>query len=90
MRYVNSKEIRSNPSVLWKEDESVITVNGKPVAIVKRITGDPQEELIALKQVRAMRAVEKLRLFSKQKGLNKISDEEVEEIIEEVRNENSR
>jgi len=52
VRYVNSKEVRSNPSVLWKEDESVITVNGKPVAIVKRITGDPQEELIALKQVR--------------------------------------
>jgi len=90
MSYATSKKIRSNLSILWKEDETTITVNGKPVAIVKRITGDPQEEIFALKQANAMRAAERLRLISKQKGLDKISDEEINKIIDEVRDENSR
>lgn len=85
MSYVTSKEIRSNPSILWKEDETIITSNGKPVAVVKRITGDPQEELLAIKQAMAMRAAERLRLISKQKGLDKISDEEIDKIIGDVR-----
>jgi hypothetical protein len=57
----------------------------KPVAVVKRITGDPQEELFAIKQAMAMRAAEKLRLISKQKGLDKISDEKIYKIIDEAR-----
>ena len=85
MNYVTSEEIQSNPSILWKEDETIITANGKPVAIVKRITGDPQEELLAIKQAMAMRAAERLRLISKQKGLDKISDEEIGKIIGKAR-----
>ena len=37
-----------------------------------------------------MRAVEEMRLISKQKGLDKLSDEEIEKVIDEVRNEGSR
>jgi hypothetical protein len=31
--------------VLWKDNETVITVNGKPKAVVMRIDGDPKEIL---------------------------------------------
>ncbi|WP_228288194.1 hypothetical protein [Thermosipho ferrireducens] len=88
MRYVNSKELRSNPAILWKDEETIITVNGKPVAVVTRIDGDPENTLLALKQAKAMIAVEKIRLISKQKRLDKISDEEINQVVKEVRNEN--
>jgi cell division protein FtsX len=92
IRYVKSKEIRSNPAILWKENETIITSNGKPIAIVIRIENDLDIEsnLAAFRQVKAMRAVEEMRLISKQKNLDKLSDKEIEEIIDEVRNEGSR
>ncbi|MBB6062769.1 hypothetical protein HNP65_001221 [Thermosipho japonicus] len=36
-----------------------------------------------------MRAVEKMKLISKQKGLDKISDEEIDKVIDEERGEGS-
>ncbi|HHT10635.1 MAG TPA: type II toxin-antitoxin system Phd/YefM family antitoxin, partial [Candidatus Atribacteria bacterium] len=37
MKFVSSKELRNNPAELWKsinKEEVIITVNGKPKAIV--------------------------------------------------------
>lgn len=89
IRYVRSREIRSNPAILWKENETIITSNGKPKAIVIRIENDIESTLAAFRQVKAMRAVEKMRLISKQKGLDKISDEEIDKVIDEERGEGS-
>lgn len=89
IRYVRSKEIRSNPAILWKENETIITSNGKPKAIVIRIENDIESTLAAFRQVKAMRAVEKMRLISKQKGLDKISDEEIDKVIDEEQGEGS-
>ncbi|ACJ75090.1 conserved hypothetical protein [Thermosipho africanus TCF52B] len=89
IRYVRSREIRSNPAILWKENETIITSNGKPKAIVIRIENDIESTLAAFRQVKAMRAVEKMRLISKQKGLDKISDEEIDKVIDEEQGEGS-
>lgn len=85
MRFVSSRDIRNNPAVLWKNDETVITVNGKPKAVVMRIDGDPKEILDFIERMRVQMAVEKLRMFSLEKGLNKFSEDEIEEIIREAR-----
>jgi hypothetical protein len=87
MRFVSSREIRNNPAVLWKNDETVITVNGKPKVIVMKIDGDLKEILNFIEKIRVQIAVEKLRMFSLEKGLNKLSDDEIEEIVREVRKE---
>lgn len=89
IRYVRSREIRSNPAILWKENETIITSNGKPKAIVIRIENDIESTLAAFRQVKAMRAVEKMRLISKQKGLDKISDKEIDKVIDEEQGEGS-
>ncbi|MDK2886454.1 MAG: hypothetical protein PWP54_1012 [Thermosipho sp. (in: thermotogales)] len=89
MRYINSKEIRSNPAVLWKEKETIVTSNGKPVAVVIRVDENVENTLTAFRQAKAMMAVEKLRIISKQKGLDKLNEEEIEKVIKEVRNESS-
>jgi len=85
MRFVSSRDIRNNPAVLWKDDETVITVNGKPKAIVMKIDGDPKEILDFIEKIRVQMAVEKLRLFSLEKGLDKLSEDEIEEIVREAR-----
>lgn len=85
MIFVSSRDVKANPAVLWKNDEVVVTVNGKPKAIVIKIDGDPKEIFDAVDSVRAQIALEKLRLYSIEKGLDKLTDEEIEKIIREVR-----
>lgn len=75
-----------------ERNETIITSNGKPKAIVIRIENDIEDiesTLAAFRQVKAMRAVEKMRLISKQKGLDKISDKEIDKVIDEERGEGS-
>ena len=87
MVFISSREIRNNPALLWKNDEVVLTVNGKPKALVIKIDGDPKEILDLIEKVKVQMAVEELRMFSLKKGLNKLSSDEIEKIIEEVRKE---
>ncbi len=87
MMFISSREIRNNPALLWKDDEAVLTVNGKPKAVVIKIEGDPKKILDLIEKVKVQMAVEELRMFSIKKGLNKLSNDEIEEIIEEVRKE---
>lgn len=72
-----------------ERNETIITSNGKPKAIVIRIENDIESTLAAFRQVKAMRAVEKMRLISKQKGLDKISDKEIDKVIDEEQGEGS-
>ena len=87
MRFISSREVRNNPALLWKDDEAVLTVNGKPKAVVIKIDGDPKVVLDLIEKVRVQMAVEELRMFSIKKGLNRLSNDEIEKIIEEVRKE---
>jgi len=53
MKFISSREIRSNPARLWEvtgNDESVITVNGKPRAIVVAVGDDLEETLAGLRR----------------------------------------
>ncbi len=87
MMFISSREIRNNPALLWKDDEAVLTVNGKPKAVVIKIEGDPKKILDLIEKVKVQMAVEELRMFSIKKGLNKLSNDEIEEMIEEVKKE---
>ncbi|WP_461791106.1 hypothetical protein [Pseudothermotoga sp.] len=46
-----------------------------------KIDGDPKEVLDFMEKIRVQTAVEKLRLFSLEKGLDKLSEEEVEKYL---------
>jgi len=85
MIFVSSRDLKSNPAVLWKNNEVVITVNGKPKAVAIRIDGNPREILDMIERARAQLVLEKLRIYSVEKGFDKLSEEEVEEIIEKSR-----
>ncbi|MDO9549939.1 MAG: hypothetical protein Q7J03_03100 [Methanoregula sp.] len=81
MNFISSREIRSNPARLWEvtgTDETIITVNGKPRAIVLPVGEDLEETLVTMRRARASSALEKIRIFSREKGLENLSEQEIE------------
>ena len=95
MKFITSKELRNNPSKLWESgtrDETIVTVNGKPKAIVIGLDCDEdiEEQLKSIRRAKAESALDKLRLYSVQKGLNKMTDEEIIAEVGKVRKEKNR
>ena len=88
MKFISSREIRSNPARLWElsaNDEAVITVNGKPRAIVVAVGEDLEGTLASVRRARAATALEKIRLLARDKGLDSMSDNEINAEIQSVR-----
>jgi antitoxin (DNA-binding transcriptional repressor) of toxin-antitoxin stability system len=88
MKFITSREVRSNPARLWEvtgSDESVITVNGKPRAIVVAVGEDLEETLTAFRRARAFTALEKIRICAGEKGLENLSDQEIDKEISRLR-----
>ena len=81
MKFMTSKELRNNPSKLWESgtgEETVITVNGKPKAIViEAENGDIEEQLKSIRRAKAQSALDKLRTYSIKRGLNKLTDNDI-------------
>ena len=81
MKFMTSKELRNNPSKLWESgtgEETLITVNGKPKAIViEAENGDIEEQLKYIRRAKAQSALDKLRTYSIKRGLNKLTDDDI-------------
>ena len=88
MKFITSREIRSNPARLWEVregDEAVITVNGKPRAIVVAIGDDLEETLATVRRARVTSAIEKIRMQSRELKLDTLPETEIEAEIRKVR-----
>lgn len=88
MKFISSREIRSNPARLWElpaSDDAVITVNGKPRAIVVAVGENLEETLGSLRRARAATALEKIRMAARDKGLDNLPEKEIDAEIRKVR-----
>jgi len=88
MKFITSREIRSNPARLWegsRDSESVITVNGKPRAIVIATGEDLETTLLAVRTARAAIALERIRIVSRKNGTDRFTETEIDEEIHKVR-----
>ena len=88
MKFITSREVRSNPARLWEgtgSDESVITVNGKPRAIVVAVGEDLEETLMAFRRARVSTALEKIRQSARENGLETLSEQEIDTEINRLR-----
>ena len=95
MRLVSVRDFRSQSSRIWRElsqeKEMVVTLNGRPVAILSQVPGNRVEEtLAAIRTARAVQAVELIQRESVKKGLNKLTLDEINAEIKKVREERSR
>jgi PHD/YefM family antitoxin component YafN of YafNO toxin-antitoxin module len=77
VRFLSTRELRNRPGSvrqLAQEDELVLTANGKPVAILLGVEDDDFEETaLIIRQIRAQRAVSRMRRQAARRGLNRLS-----------------
>jgi antitoxin (DNA-binding transcriptional repressor) of toxin-antitoxin stability system len=95
MKFVSSREIRVNPrpnfESLTEENEVVVTSRGKPIALLVGISGEDLEETVRLvRRAKAQAAVSRMRRGAAQRGLDKLSQEELEAEIKAARSERSK
>lgn len=90
MRFVSVRDLRGRSAQIWRQlarfREMVITSNGKPIAIISSTSEDSVEEsLAAIRKARAFAALDAIRRESARRGLDKMSMEEIDAIIQEIR-----
>jgi antitoxin (DNA-binding transcriptional repressor) of toxin-antitoxin stability system len=95
MKFLSVRDLRGKSAQIWKElsleKEMVVTVNGRPIAILAAITeSNLEESLSAFRQARAVKAVVSMQRSSAEQGTDKISMEEIDAEIKAVRKKRAR
>jgi antitoxin (DNA-binding transcriptional repressor) of toxin-antitoxin stability system len=90
MKFIGIRDFRIKSSKIWndlkREKEIVITLNGKPMAIISSVLADNfEEDLATIRRARAMSAIDYLQRKSIEKGTLKLTLEEINNEIKEVR-----
>ena len=88
MEFYSARELRTNTKSIWenlaKDNDVVITNNGKPYALMVGIPeGRFDETIRALRQAKAIAAMDRMRSNAGKNGF--MSDEEIDEAIREAR-----
>jgi antitoxin (DNA-binding transcriptional repressor) of toxin-antitoxin stability system len=89
MKFLSTRELRNRPGYvrdLAQNDDLVLTVNGKPIAILIGVPDDDFEETArAIRQARAQRALSRMRRESAKRGVERFSSAAVDAEIRAVR-----
>jgi antitoxin (DNA-binding transcriptional repressor) of toxin-antitoxin stability system len=95
MKFVSLRDLREKSGEVWKalpiKGQMVITRRGRPVAILVAVNeSNLEESLAALRRARTVEAVASLQQWSVKQGTHRISMEEIDAEIKEVRRKRSR
>ena len=95
MKFLSVRDLRGKSAQIWKElsaeKEMIVTINGRPIAILASITeANLEESLSAFRQSRAIQAVVSLQRRSLEQGTDKISANEIDAEIKAVRKKRAR
>ena len=86
MRFVSVRELRAKSAAVWKalekEQEMVITSNGKPIALLSATT---EESLAVLRSSRALAAIDAMQQASVKAGTDRLSSAAIATEIDAVR-----
>jgi antitoxin (DNA-binding transcriptional repressor) of toxin-antitoxin stability system len=95
MKFISVRDFRIRPGDIWKQlkvyKDIIITSNGKPIAILNPVEqNNLDSSLTALRRARALLAMEDIQKEAINKGLDKITEEEIEKEIKAMRLERSK
>ena len=94
MKFLSTRELRNRPGSvrqLAQEDELVLTANGKPIAILLGVEGDDFEETARMiRQIKAQRAVSRMRRQAARQGLDRLTLADINTEIRAVRSQRKR
>jgi antitoxin (DNA-binding transcriptional repressor) of toxin-antitoxin stability system len=90
MRFVSVRELRGRSASIWKElaeaKDLVITSHGKPIALLSATSEETLEEsLVAVRQARALAAVNAMQQAGAKAGADRLTLEEINAQIDAVR-----
>lgn len=91
MEFIPYRVLRNEPTALRKkladEGELVVTVDGKPFAVMIDLAGGENMDdiLLMVSRLRAQMAARAIRSQARRDGLDKLSGEQVDEIIRKTR-----
>jgi len=89
MRFISVRELNTKPKEIWskiKDEEVVVTWNGKPIALLTGVTEDTLEKTIrTIRRSKALIALEEMQKKSIKSGLDKLTDSQIESEIQTVR-----
>jgi len=91
MEFISVRDFRIRPGEVWeklKDQDLVVTSNGRPIAILSQVEGENIEETFALlRRLRAQMAVSRIRKEAAKAGLDQLSEEAIEAEIRKARDE---
>lgn len=95
MKFITVRDIRTSPAEIWKqlpeEQEMVITNNGRPIALLTPLSDETLEEtLSAVRRARAVNAVHQMRRLARERGLDELSEDDIQAEIDAARRERSK
>jgi prevent-host-death family protein len=94
MRFISVRDLNTKPKEVWskvKDEEVVITSNGKPIALLSGVTEETLENTVrAIRRSRAIIALEEMQKKSIHLGLDKWTDSQIESEIKAVRKSRKR
>ena len=90
MRFVTVRDLRLRGRDIWQTlregEEAILTINGRPVAVLIGVReGGLEETIRAVRQVRAQGAVSRMREMAAQRGIERLSEREIEAEVQAAR-----
>ncbi len=95
MNLITVRDLRNRPGDVWRQlarqQELIITSNGRPVALLTPIDEDNVERTLAtIRRARALAAVSRMRESAAAAGASQMTMDEIEEEIRQARRERTR
>ncbi len=91
MEFIPYRVLRNEPTALRKkledQGELVVTVDGKPFAVMIDLAGSENMDdiLLMVSRLRAQMAARAIRSQARRDGLDKLSEEQIEALIQKTR-----
>ncbi|HDZ00232.1 MAG TPA: type II toxin-antitoxin system prevent-host-death family antitoxin [Nitrospirae bacterium] len=90
MKFITVRELKQKTSEIWKlvrnGQEMIITSNGRPVALLTKVSEDTfEEDLDIHKRARALKALDRIHRESLDKETDRITHDEIESEIKAAR-----
>ena len=95
MKFITVRDLRGRPGQVWtklsREQDLILTSNGKPIAILSAVSEETLEDsLAALRQARAIAAVEAMQSQSVAAGADRLTQDEIQAEIAAARRQRQR
>jgi antitoxin (DNA-binding transcriptional repressor) of toxin-antitoxin stability system len=90
VEFVSIRDMRTRPGEVWQQlqekGDLVVTSSGRPFALMIDVADqDVEQLLLAVRQARAQLAVTRMRRQAAERGLDRLTSEEIESEIMQAR-----